>query len=260
MVIELKKPVADSIKVIQITDTHIMDDGAPSFNDFDTSASLQSIIEKIKDDELDADFILLTGDLVHEATKTSYQKSADHLSSLTHPVFCLPGNHDEINMMTEVMTKHGHDVEKIIKVGGWVIILLNTCVLGEHSGELSNAELDFLRKTLETYSSHPCLIALHHHPVSINSPWMDSMILINAAEFLSITDNFDQVRGIVWGHIHQEFESSRNDVKLMGSPSTCIQFKPKSDGFAVDEKPPAYRKLELHANGIIESKVVYLTA
>ena len=248
-----------SIKVIQITDTHILDDGASSFNDFDTSASLQNIIKKIKKDESDADIILLTGDLIHEATITSYQKLAEHLSSLTVPVFCLPGNHDDLNMMTEVMEKNEHAVEKIIEVGDWIIILLNTCVTGEHSGKLSNSELDFLRKTLETYSDDHCLIALHHHPVSINSPWMDGMMLINSEEFLSITDEFEQVRGIIWGHIHQEFESSRKEVKLIGSPSTCIQFKPKSDAFAVDEKPPAYRKLELQVDGKIDTEVVYLT-
>lgn len=248
----------EAIKLIQITDTHILDDGAPSFNDFDTSASLLKIIDKIKTDEAEADFILLTGDLVHEATSTSYQKLAAHLSSLTFPVYCLPGNHDELQLMNEVMAENGCHVNKIIKTEQWAIILLNTCLIGEHSGELSESELNFLHKSLEENTNKHCLIALHHHPVSIHSSWMDSMPLINADRFLEITDQFDHVRGMIWGHIHQEFATSRKGVTLLGSPSTCLQFMPKSDAFAMDEKSPAYRKIELQSNGMINSEVVYL--
>jgi Icc protein len=248
----------DTINLIQITDTHIMDDGMPSFNDFDTSASLEKIVEKIKENEADADCILLTGDLVHEATKSAYQRLADHLSTLTMPLLSLPGNHDLPELMEYVMGANGHDTGKILKIGNWLIILLNSCVIGEHRGELSDCELNFLRETLETNSDYHCLIALHHHPVSINSTWMDSMILSNAEEFLAITDSFDHVQGIIWGHIHQEYEETRNNIALLGSPSTCLQFKPKSDAFAVDNKMPAYRKITLQADGSIKSKVVYL--
>lgn len=249
----------DSIKLIQITDTHILDDSAASFNDFDTSASLHQVIEKIKENEADADAVLLTGDLVHEASKSSYQKLADHLSTLTTPLLCLPGNHDVPELMEYVMGDNGYDTGKTLKIGKWLIILLNTCVIGEHSGELSESELAFLRATLEANRDSHCLIALHHHPVSVHSSWMDSMILNNAEEFLQLIDEFNHVRCIIWGHIHQEFKSVRNNVSLLGTPSTCLQFRPKSDVFAVDKKAPAYRKIELLANGKINTQVIYLT-
>jgi 3',5'-cyclic-AMP phosphodiesterase len=248
----------DSFKLIQITDTHIMDDGAPSFNDFDTSASLLQVIDNIKQSEVDADCVLLTGDLVHEATKTSYQKLADHLSYITIPLFSLPGNHDNPDQMDYVLGSNGFDTGKTIKLGQWLIILLNSCVIGEHSGELTDSELAFLRETLESNKAYHCLVALHHHPVSIDSPWMDSMILNNADKFWEIIDDFDHVKVIIWGHIHQKFETIRNDVELFGTPSTCLQFKPKSDVFAVDNKSPAYRKIELFESGKVKSEVIYI--
>lgn len=235
-----------------------MDDGAPSFNDFDTSASLLQLINNLKKNESNADLILLTGDLVHEATKSSYQKLADHLSTLNIPIHCLSGNHDDTDMMNIIMGSNGYDVGKVIKTERWIILLLDTCVKGEHRGELSRMELEFLRTTLESNSNTHCLIALHHHPVLINSSWMDAMALSNAKEFLNIIDDFDHVRGIIWGHIHQEFELLRNNVTFLGTPSTCLQFKPKSDVFTVDEKPPAYRKLVLQPNGVLNSEVIYL--
>ncbi len=250
--------MSDRINIIQITDTHILDDGAPSFNDYDTSASLMRVIHKILESESDADLILLTGDLVHEPTKTSYQKLADHLSILTTPILSLPGNHDAPELMRYVMGANGHDTGNLTKFDDWSIILLDTCVRGEHSGELSANELEFLRTSLEDNLDSHCLIALHHHPVSINSSWMDAMSLVNATDFLKIVDEFKQVRGIIWGHIHQEFEHEIANVKLLGTPSTCLQFKPGSTEFAVDDKTPAYRKLTLEKNGSISSSVIYM--
>jgi Icc protein len=251
--------VPDNINIIQITDTHILDDGAPSFNDYDTSASLMRVIDKIIASESDADLILLTGDLVHEPTQTSYQKLADHLSVLTTPILSLPGNHDAPELMRYVMGANGHDTGNLIQFDNWLIILLDTCVRGEHSGELSVTELAFLQASLEANPDLHCLIALHHHPVSINSSWMDAMSLLNAKEFLDIVDEFKQVQAIIWGHIHQEFEDERAEVRLLGSPSTCLQFKPGSSEFAVDNKTPAYRKLTLKNNGSINSNVIYVS-
>lgn len=258
-IIELITKVPETINIIQITDTHIVDDGAPSFSDFDTSASLIKVIEEIRENESDADLILLTGDLVHEPTETSYQKLADHLSVLTTPLLCLPGNHDDPGIMNYIMGANGYDASKLIRSGQWLIILLNTCVKGEHSGELSNTELNFLRASLESKIDFHCLIALHHHPVSINSSWMDAMALLNPEEFFNVVDDFDHIRAIIWGHIHQEFELDRNNVKLLGSPSTCLQFKPESDEFGIDEKSPAYRKLILKNDGTVNSRVIYLS-
>jgi Icc protein len=38
-------------------------------------------------------------------------------------------------------------------------------------------------------------------------------------------------------------------------PSTCIQFKPLSDGFALDESGPGWRYLTLHPDGRVASQV-----
>jgi Icc protein len=42
---------------------------------------------------------------------------------------------------------------------------------------------------------------------------------------------------------------------LFATPSTGAQFLPKSDRFAVDSRPPAYRPFALHPDGRIESAV-----
>ena len=47
-------------------------------------------------------------------------------------------------------------------------------------------------------------------------------------------------------------------VRILGTPSTCRQFKPHSDDFAVDDKPPAYRRISLHENGDVETELIWV--
>src|SRR5258708_2718562 len=54
---------------------------------------------------------------------------------------------------------------------------------------------------------------------------------------------------------HDEPDGKRGDVRLLATPSTGAQFLPKSDRYAVDAAPPAYRSFELHADGRIDSQV-----
>ena len=74
-----------------------------------------------------------------------------------------------------------------------------------------------------------------------------------------MVDQFSNVRSIIWGHVHQVFETERNGVQLMSVPSTCVQFLPKSQEFAVDKESPGYRWIELYPNGTIQSGVSRVT-
>ena len=50
----------------------------------------------------------------------------------------------------------------------------------------------------------------------------------------------------------------RKGVRLLATPSTCAQFLPNVDDFAVDPRPPAYRTLELRADGSLLTEVVWV--
>jgi Icc protein len=53
----------------------------------------------------------------------------------------------------------------------------------------------------------------------------------------------------------QVYEGERDGVRLFGTPSTGAQFQPHSDRYAVDSRPPAYRRFELRPDGSIHSEV-----
>jgi Icc protein len=143
-----------------------------------------------------------------------------------------------------------------IEIAGWRVLMLNDWLAGSDGGRFSAAELEFLDSELAAAGPAPVLICLHHQPVPIGSPWMDAMGLDNGPEFLDIIDSYNNVCGVIWGHIHQEFNSERNGVPLLGTPSTCVQFKPGTDAYTVDPAAPGFRVLELLPGGKLDTRII----
>jgi Icc protein len=160
--------------------------------------------------------------------------------------------------MNEVLGSPPFQVGGVASLDGWSIILLNSFSRGDDGGELDAAELARLRTALAQKNGDYVLICIHHHPVPMGSRWLDGVALRNADEFFAAVDESERVRAILWGHVHQAWDSMRQGVRIMSSPSTCSQFLPNNDNFALDSRPPGYRWLELRPDGTIETSVVWL--
>jgi Icc protein len=143
----------------------------------------------------------------------------------------------------------------VLDIGAWRVILLDTLVPGEVFGQLRQAQLDMLDQALAEAPQRHHLICLHHHPVSIGSRWMDGIGLRNRDALFEVVDRHPAVKALLWGHIHQEFDGSRNGVRLLATPSTGVQFTPGSERFDVDKLAPGYRWLRLYADGRLETGV-----
>lgn len=146
-------------------------------------------------------------------------------------------------------------MEPLFECGNWRVILLDTLQSGEVFGVLDEPQLEWLDATLRAAPEQHHLICLHHHPVAIGSRWMDSIGLREPERLFEVLDRHRNVRALLWGHIHQEFEQVRNGVRLLASPSTGVQFAPRSERFKVDSLAPGYRWLRLHGDGRLDSGV-----
>ncbi len=161
--------------------------------------------------------------------------------------------------MCQHLEAHGVSCAGELRLGGWQILMLDSVVPGEEGGHLANAELKRLEHALDDGEGH-VLICLHHQPLPVGSAWIDTMALDNGDAFFRILDRCPRVRGVVWGHIHQEFDGRHGDVRLLASPSTCVQFSPRTNDFQVDMAPPGYRHLALLPDGRIHTEVKRLPA
>lgn len=241
--------------VAQITDTHLFAEPDRTWKGLSTAYTLKAVLEHLQQIQPQPDLLLLTGDLSQDETPQSYELLASLISPLNIPAYWIPGNHDNIPVMAEILNQPPISPEKSFQLGNWQFILLSSVEAGCDGGKLSPESLDWLDAQLQQTGDRAVMIALHHHPLAIASEIMDGMMLHNADEFFAIVDQYPQVKIVLFGHIHQEFNQQRGSVTYLGTPSTCIQLLPKSHPIILDQIPPGFRLLELAIDGTWNTRV-----
>ncbi len=246
------------VRILQITDSHLFRDPTAALLRLNTQHSFEKVLELVGSRESHIDVVLATGDIAQDASVEAYHRFGRAIDALGAPFYWIPGNHDRRAIMEKVPSYEKAST-RLIKTQNWQIIMLDSSVTGEVHGHLSAKELDHLEKSLQAADVDQdidhTIVCLHHNPVPGSAQWMNGIGLHNQDEFLSIVDRFSSVRAVVYGHIHQELDFLRNNVRYFCTPSTCIQFKPEVTDFALDDVNPAYRWFDLHRNGAINSAV-----
>ncbi len=246
----------DVVRVVQLTDTHLCRAQGGTLLGMDTDHSLQAVIDLVKKERPNAHLLLGTGDLADGGARPAYDRLQAFFDQLTTDNYWLPGNHDSRDAMTAAASSPNRLCREI-RIARWQLLLLDSQVPGKVGGTLGEAELALLDRTLLTAEEQALhtLICLHHQPVAVGCSWLDEQMVSDAADFFSVLDRYPGVRAVLWGHVHQEIDRERNGVRLLASPSTCIQFAPGSEDFNVSTEAPGYRWLRLHADGRLETGV-----
>jgi len=242
-------------RIVQITDIHLFGNSKKKLLGLDTYRSFQAVFDQIQAHHWPPDLILVTGDLAQDGTKAAYELFCSFLSPWDVPTYWLPGNHDDPQLMAEVLACGSISPAKQILLPPWQVVLLDSTIPHEVGGYLAPGQMDFLKQCLATHPDLHTLVCLHHHPVSVNCRWMQDIGLSNGPEFFTLLKDYPQVHGVLWGHIHQLFEEQHQGIQLMATPSTCIQFKPQTTDFSLDTLLPGYRWLELQADGYLRTGV-----
>lgn len=245
------------LRLLQFTDCHVSGDEAGRVRGMDTLASLRSCLDHARRHHAPVDAILLTGDLVQDDPR-GYLRIAPLFARTRVPVHCLPGNHDLPVEMAELLSRAPFTMDPVVRCDEWTLVLLDSSVPGAGHGELGTESIAFLDDVLARYSDTHALVVLHHHPLPTGSAWLDDLMLRDPDTLLATLARHDNVRGLLWGHVHQALDSLRDGVAYMATPATCFQFLPASERFELDERPPGYRWLHLYPDGEIESRVVWL--
>ncbi|MDP1932832.1 MAG: 3',5'-cyclic-AMP phosphodiesterase [Gammaproteobacteria bacterium] len=250
------------LRVVQITDSHLFRDPTAALLKLNTQISFDLVLELVQRKEENIDLILATGDIAQDASMEAYVRFGAAMEQLGAPFYWIPGNHDRRAVMEKVAA-HKDAFINLVKSGNWQIVMLDSSIVGEVHGNLAPEELQHLESCLQAAQNDPAiahtLVCLHHNPVPGSALWMDGIGLHNDEEFLAIVDRFKTVRAVVYGHIHQELDFLRKGVRYLCTPSTCIQFKPDVEDFALDDLNPAYRWFDLHRDGSIISGVERVT-
>lgn len=239
-----------------MSDCHLFASTEGKLLGLNTQFSLDRVLELIRLEQPRMDLILATGDLSQDASLAAYTRLDRQLDEFGVPTYWIEGNHDKPAPMLEALQGHKAKMGPCtIELGAWTIIMLDSTIPGEVPGDLYDDDIVFLENSLKNAAGQHIMVCLHHHPIPMGCKWLDTQVVASADRFFEVIDRYPTVRAVVWGHVHQEYEGERNGVKLYAVPSTCVQFKPFSDDFAVDKIPPGYRWFDLYDDGRIDTAV-----
>jgi 3',5'-cyclic-AMP phosphodiesterase len=246
-----------AVRLVQISDTHLLPAGhvaAPV-----ARAQLWRVLGHIAAGPAPA-ALLATGDLADLADAGVYAELQAALASLAVPVLALAGNHDDPALLRQQFPGSPLDQPEEWSAGDWSVLTLNSHQPGQSGGRLGPLRLEALRLRLAAVMARHVLVALHHPPVAVGSPWLDAMGCADGDEVLDCLAADGRVRCVVWGHIHQPYTGQHRGLWLHGTPATRIQFLPRSEHFGIADRRPGFRWINLMPTGAIETGVVYLPA
>jgi Icc protein len=246
-------------KVLHLTDPHLFADIGKDLRGTVTYASLCAVLDHYRNNDWQADFAMVTGDLIQDDSAEAYEHFRDLLADLGLPVHCVPGNHDIRALMQDALSSAPFHYCESVETDNWLITGIDSCVTGKAGGNIENSEFDRLDGEIAASGADHVMVCLHHPPVDMGSKWLDSVGLENGDEFLQRVAASGKVRLAIFGHVHQPYDAVHGGVRIIGTPSTCRQFAQGSETFAVDDNPPAYRRISLQDDGAIEQELVWLT-
>lgn len=216
--------------ILQISDTHIAAPGTLVSGRLDTARSLRTLVarvEAIRDQAGPIDAVLISGDLSDDGSPESYLLFQEILAPLDLPLLVIPGNHDAREPLRSVIAAELPPSGRLNwarRVGGTLVIGLDTLVEGQSGGTLDADTLDFLSSALKDASATPVLLALHHPPFVTGIGFMDAIGLQGISGLAKILSAHQGEVRIVCGHIHCMIVATVGGKIAVSAPSPCSSF------------------------------------
>ncbi|WP_400999085.1 phosphodiesterase [Agromyces sp. GXQ0307] len=195
--------------IAHLSDTHLLDGGAPLGGRADTVGNLDRAAEQLSRMVGGLDAILVSGDVADLGEEDAYRRVRATLEPVAEVtgarLIWVMGNHDEREPFRRVLLDDasGDDgpVNQIIDVDGLRVVAVDSSVPGYHHGILEAETLDWLDAALSEPAPNGTILALHHAPIATPLALMDVLELRRQDELAEVLRDRD-VRAILGGHLH----------------------------------------------------------
>lgn len=233
--------------IAQISDTHVREVGALCCRRIDTAPFLASAVAKLNSLRPSPSLVVVTGDLVDEATPGEYARLRSLLRPLAMPYYLVVGNHDRREPLREAFRDHGH-----LNLGRFVqyavedfpvrLLILDTNIPGRHAGELCDERLAWVDARLAEQPDRPTAIFMHHPPFMTGNVALDRFDLAGTDRLAAVVSMYRNVHGIFCGHLHRPVQARFAGTLAMTCPSTAHQVHlslGEESVLGFDMEPPA---------------------
>lgn len=239
-------------RVLQISDTHIVKQGAFANAVVDTNAALASTVETInrsQDKIGPIDLVVVTGDLTDHGTPDEYAVFRDLIAPLHCPLVAVPGNHDDRDAMRTAfsdapwMPRQGPinlrvDLEDVTVIG------IDTLVTDGPYGEICAPTCDWLAEQFGKLDGRPILLAMHHPPFDTGIALMDNQALTNPGYLADVLETYSGPCRVIAGHIHRSIATTFAGHQALVCPGT-------SHAVSLDLGPTRNNTLMMEPSGML---------
>lgn len=248
-------------RIVQITDTHLVDEGQVLYGSVDTAANLQHALDTLETNAEGLSAILLTGDLANDGTPDAYRRLREIVDAaavrLGVPAYYGMGNHDHRDAFraglldgaaapagtmaggTESDGQTGDlaPVDYVIDLDGLRIVMVDSTVPGFHYGEVTAEQLAWLKSTLAETAPAGTLLTIHHPPFHSGAAGPEAD-LMSSAMFNDFSGLGDALRGsdvltVLAGHYHEPLGGQLAGVPVWAGASTAMAHEIGLDMFRI---------------------------
>ncbi|MFF5081238.1 metallophosphoesterase family protein [Actinoplanes sp. NPDC000266] len=198
------------MRLLHLSDTHLTRAGGPAHD------SLRRILRECGEvPSLDA--VVVTGDIADDGSREAYVDARDLIgafAAVRHiPAIFTTGNHDDRRAFTAELGS-GHDAPShqldspegeraaVTTVAGYRVITLDSLVPGKGYGQISAAQLAWLRTVLAEPSPNGSVLAFHHPPIVVPGVAVQSALGLRNGRDLAGAISGSDVQAILCGHFH----------------------------------------------------------
>jgi len=251
------------IKIIHITDIHMLANNESEIYGINPHSLLKSLIESIRMIK-DADCIIITGDIANRGEYEAYILVDKLFKTFNNPIYWLQGNHDLSEVMLQVANKVSIKADKSFILKNTKFILLQTVMRDEGDlssnkarGYLFDYEMSFLKRELEEDNFQNCVVALHHPPILSNT-WADRRILDNRTEFVNLLEHYPKVKLVLYGHQHIAQHTFINGINYISSPPTSFHYDPNGEKFSILKNRQGFGIIRIDNNDVIDLQNIFI--
>lgn len=216
-------------RILQLSDLHIVEEGALAYGVVDTAAHLRDAIAYIRHilpQIGPVDGVVITGDLTDHGRPEQYQHLSRLLEPLNLPLCVVPGNHDGRAPMREAFSREPWGpcrdaLNRHVRFGGVHLIAIDSSVPDEPHGYIADETLTWFAQTLTDLGDEPVIIALHHPPFITGIGHMDAQPLTEPDRLFETLKRHNGPRIIICGHIHRYMTCHHEAGAIMIAPSVA---------------------------------------
>lgn len=193
--------------------------------------------------EIKPDFALICGDLVHNASDSSYSDFLEIMQGFNVPCHVAPGNHDVGNVPNDTTLRFyretiGQDYFDF-ENKGYSFVVTNTQLWKEDVADESVKHNQWFEKTLEAQKSRNLpIFVIGHYPLFLESPEEgEEYFNIPPDKRGPILDLFKQSGVVAYlsGHTHELVINQYENIQFVSGETTSKNFDKRPFGFRVWE-------------------------